>query len=709
MASFVQELKRRNVFKVGAAYAVVAWILIQVSGEVLPTFEAPDWVQQTLTFLFFLGFPITLVMAWAYEMTPAGIRLDDGVSTTQTVTNSTDRKLIYVVLGMVTLLGGFQISDRLDTEDQVNTVISSSPNEVATTSNTLLSRRSRIDLGATVPRAGPNTRATIAMASDGSRLAYSLRRPSGEDLTYMLELDQLEPRLLSLEPGGDLFFSPDGEWLAFSQQGLHRISVRGGPPQQLAGSMRAGANGFWSSDDTLFYTSSEEDGRQLMRLSANGGVPEILAVPRDASVISHSHPHLLPNGDSLLFTTVPNNGAREGQVALVTLSTGEVKTLIQGGYSARYVPTGHLVFMRSAALWAVAFDLDSLETTGPEVPVIQGVETEGSRGSAAYAFSNDGLLVYLPGTDTTALEGAFRTLTWVDREGDEEDLAQTRDFRVPVISPDGQRLATVVRENSNDDIWIYELTRGILSRLTSGSESDYYPLWSPDGERIVFSSTLGSGGLWWQSADGTGQAEALVTGVPGAIPYSFTPDGAQLVYAAGGDLHILDMDGSSPPRPLIASMFIETRAAISPDGRWIAYESNQTGEFEIYVQPFPDVDGGRWQISNQGGVWPKWHSNGQELFFRFGGTGNTTLWSAQVEAEGDSLRPGVAIPVIASANYRGTGTGGGFDISNADSRFLFIKGPETEQGESAFEAQTAQLVVVDNWFEELRRRAPTGQ
>lgn len=703
MSDLFQELKRRKVFKVGAAYAIVAWILMQVSGQVLPTFNAPEWVQQTLTFLFFLGFPITLVMAWAYEVTPEGVRADSGISVPQSANSNSDRKLIYVLLGLVSLIGGLQISDRLVFDQQVSPLVSANETAAATLTSEL-SWRTGISLGVSDPFAASGLNANIALSPDGRKLVYSVDGDVGDEppRLYLREFDKLESQLLTTEFAIGPFFSHDSEWVGFQQNDeLHKVSTRGGRSQQLTDSKAANTGAFWSAENWIYYISNYPEA-ELYRIAATGGVPELLEVSTRTINSLNTRPHLLPDGDSLLLSlrNFDTTGARDGQIDLLTLSTGDIRTVIQNGYNARYAPSGHIVFMRSASLWAVPFDLERLETTGSEVPVIQGVQTDGNRGGAVYTFSKGGLLAYLPGEDLTN-SGEVKTLVWVDRDGNEETLSLERDFKVPVISPNGQRLAVVIEESGRDDIWIYDLVRNQLSVLTFAIEGDFAPLWTPDGERIVFASNREGGGLWSRTADGTGPAEQLLA-TPGALPYSFTPDGTQLVYQLNDDLFLLTLDSDSPPITLMQSEFIVARGVISPNGRWIAYQADYTGQSEIYVRPFPDVEaGGQWMISTEGGEWPKWNADGSELFYRTGSTGpNASVWSARVETE--SIFDYETPNRLVQGNYRGMGTRGAFDVSADGSQFMLIAGPQT----TSESLEEANLVVVHNWFEELKRLAP---
>jgi Tol biopolymer transport system component len=705
MGKLFQEIQRRKVFRVAAVYAVVAWLVIQVGDVILPTFNAPQWVNQSLIALLFLGFPITLVIGWAYELTPEGLKATSVHASTPDSFGSGQR-ITNMMLGLVLLAVGFLVVDQY--------MLGLGRNGEREVANGLpdsgLSRRYRIDIGETIPRLGPLTRSTIALSPDGSKLAYHVVRPDEKQFMYLLELNELEARPL---PGlndfqGVLFFSPDGEWLvsATSSAGsLYKTSIRGGAPQLLAESNYGGTGGYWSESDLIFYTPDILDGAKIMITGAGGGTPEALTIPleNDASYLSHAQ--LLPDGDSLLFTIVSSGRmAREGRIALYSLANGETRILVEAAYNARYVPSGHLVFMRTGSLWAVPFDLDNLEVTGPEVPVVMGVETDGGRGGASYSISNDGLLVYLPGPDVGSSGTIANSLVWLDSEGNEEVLDWSGDIRVPVVSPDGRHLAAAVNDRGNEDIWIYDLTRNIPSRLTFDQAVDYYPLWTPDGSSVVFQSSRNGGGIWRKAANGTGQAIEVLSGVPGATPLTFSPDGSELVFSVSGDLYLFSFAEDSDPRPLIQTPFTENRAAISPDGRWIAYESNESGAFEIYVRPFPDVDQGRWQVSARGGVWPLWHPDSQELFFREQAGGS--LHSARLGV--NSTFPTQAPSVVTSlTSYRGSGRGSGFDISLDGSQFLLVRAGVVDQ--NFFDAQSTQLIVVDNWFDELLRLAPSNR
>jgi eukaryotic-like serine/threonine-protein kinase len=706
MAKLFEELKRRKVVRVAGVYAVVAWLLIQVANNIVPALQLPAWTNTFIVVLLLIGFPVALVLAWAFELTPEGIRSDSANLSKAYAPAPQQQKLIYAMFVLLLIAVGFQIADRFLGADQ--SVPNSVSNAVITeASNSTLSRRFSINIGNTAPFGGGLLNAHIALSADGSKLVYGVLRPGlGAPSLNLKHLDQLEERELFAGVAYSPFFSPDGEWVGFSQDdsvGIFKVPFSGGAPQLLTEDNRAGTGGFWSVDGTVFYTSSSDF--QLGRISESGGAASSLGIAEANSGSVQSWPYLLPGDDALLYTVASPGNVTDGRIDLWVQSSGEVRTLIQNGYNARYVPTGHLVFVRAAALWAVPFDAERLQTTGPERPVIQGIQTNTQRGETPYAFSEDGLLVYLPGGETNALTAQETTLVWVDRDGNEEILPQARNFGRWAVSPDGRQLAvSILDSGNNQDIWVYDLARQTLSRLTFDNADDRFPVWTPDGERIVFHSTRDGGGLWWRAADGTGAAERLLADAANPIPYAFTPDGAQLLYNAGGNIYTLTPGAEVPAQALIQSEFGTIRPDLSPDGRWLAYQSNETGRFEIYVRPFPNIDDGKWQISSAEGESPKWSPDGLELFFsRPTGSADNGVWVAQRDSV-DAARFSAPVRAFTGSDAV-VSVARTFDISADGSRILLRSAPEVE----AQETEVTSLVAVENWFAELRRLAPPGQ
>ena len=350
---------------------------------------------------------------------------------------------------------------------------------------------------------------------------------------------------------------------------------------------------------------------------------------------------------------------------------------------------------------AVPFDAASLEITGNPVPLIEGVVVRNS-GAADFSISDNGRLVYALG----AGGGTQRSLVWVDREGREEAIgAETRNYRALRLAPDGQRAAVVVLDgDGNQDVLIYDLVRDIPTRFTFDAASDSFPVWSPDGERVVFASTRGGNmNLFWKAADGTGEAERLTTADTSQYSSSWSPDGQSLVIAevfpTGFDITVLAMDDERASETLIETEFQETFPEISPDGRWMAYESTESGEQEIYVRPFPNVDTGRWQVSQAGGRQPMWAPDGRELFYRR--PNDHAMMVAPIETE-PTFRPGNADVLFEATNFPVVVGPRRFDIAPDGQRFLMIK----EGGTTSEDAAPLQIDVVLNWFQELTERVP---
>ncbi len=348
---------------------------------------------------------------------------------------------------------------------------------------------------------------------------------------------------------------------------------------------------------------------------------------------NHRSPEILPDGKAFVFTAFRANG---NQIVVQDFETGERRVLVQEGTSARYVSTGHLIYVREGTLLAVPFDLASLEVTGAPVPIIEGVMQGRLSRHAAFSVSRSGSLVYVPGE----AQGAANTLVWVDRTGAAEPLAgPLRLYRNPSLSPDGQSLAvTVVGTGNLSDIWVYDLLRTTLTRLTFEGDNRL-PIWTPDGERVTFRSNRDGGpwNLFWKRADGSGEAEQLATSEINQTASSWSPDGQVLAFyeGRGGEetaLWTLPMDGERQPRLFLQTPFHESSAMFSPDGNWLAYVSDESGQIEVYVRPYPGgTPGGKRQISTEGGNEPVWARDSGELFYRSG----TRMMAVEITKEPD--------------------------------------------------------------------------
>ena len=555
----------------------------------------------------------------------------------------------------------------------------------------------------------------MALSPDGRHFVYNT--PGG---LFVRTMGDLEARLVQGTEGealGGPFFSPDGESVGiYSAAGgeLWRMAISGGAPIVIASGLDAPLGASWGTDNTILFGQP----KGIMRVSADGGTPELVIPAEEGERVDG--PQLLPDGDSVLFSVTTAVGLDrwdQSQIVVQSLATAERTLVWQGGSDARYVPTGHLVYALEDGLFAVAFDVDRLEVSGGPVSMIDGVvrAVAGTQNSATsnYGVSDQGTLVHVEtggigfaGGPTTS---ALRTLVWVDREGREEPLgAAPRPYSYPRLSPDGTRVAVDSRDPESE-IWVWDIARETLTRLTFDPGFDRFPLWSPDGRRIAFSSQRdGSrGNLFWQAADGTGQAERLADERDSnsqVFPTSFSPDGTRLlVYgdpnnSQEDDIGIVSLEAEVGVSPLVQTTFDERNAEVSPGGRWLAYESAESGQLEIYVRPFPDVDAGRSQVSTGGGMQPLWARDGRELFYRVG----EAVMVVSIQA-GSEFAAGSPALVFEEPYLVGPG-GRAYDIAPDGRRFLMLK--EEASGDS-LGVQPDRLVVVENWFEELRQRVPT--
>ena len=541
-------------------------------------------------------------------------------------------------------------------------------------------------------------RRVAALSPDGRHFVYNTT-----DGLYLRTMGELEARLIPFTdiPLTTPTFSPDGLSVAFwagPLAQLWRISVSGGAPVLIADVPVNPMGMSWADDGTFLY--GQPDG--IYRVAATGGTPELVISVDEG--LGMSSPQLLPDGDSVLFTEAAAIASWDsGRIVAGSLSTGERVVLVEGGRDARYLPTGHLVYGIGNGLFARVFDAETLTVSGGAVPLLQSVSAVTGANSADMNFSvsSDGTLIYVVGTSPVP----ERSLVWVDRDGRETPLAAPpRAYTYPRLSPDGTKLALDVRDLELD-IWVWDFSRETLTRLTFSGEQDEFPAWSPDGLRVALNSaggtagTVGGSRLSWRAADGTGQQELIAESDRQLYPASFLPDGTGILVRTNpngnDDIAIAQLENGGEVVPLLETEFEELNPEISPDGRWLAYTSNESGEFEIYVRPYPDIDAGRWQVSNGGGVKPAWSRDGQELFFR---TGNA-LMAVSIQTE-PAFLAGNSEVVFEGRYFDGAG-GRTYDVADNGERFLMIK-------ETADVAATAQIIIVQNWLDEVERLAPTG-
>ena len=535
----------------------------------------------------------------------------------------------------------------------------------------------------------------VALSPDGSQLAYVARAVQGSNRLYVRKVDELESRRVPGTDGAiDPFFSPDGQWIGFFVgQKLMKVALAGGLPQTIweLDPLAAPSGASWSPDDSVVFA---KPGAGLWRVPSAGGTPTPVTT-LNSNEANHLWPDVLPGGKAVLFTAVTVTG--EPQIYAQSLETGQRRAL-GAGVAAHYLPSGHVVYGQGGSLFAVPFDAERLEVAGKPVKVVDNVLRKGDAavGVPQAAFSRVGSLAFVP---TTSLP---LTLVWADRRGEERSLnVPTRFYFQPRLAPDEQRLAVMIA----GDIWMWDFSGENLSRLTDDGGHNYL-LWTPDGHRVSFLSNSGAvasgarGTIAWKRVeDSNAEAESLLSGQTSGPPLSWSPDGRVLAFVnlhsvTRQDIWTLRVDEKSQPRPFLRTRFAEGAPAFSPDGRWLAYVSDESGRSEVYVQPFPGP-GSKFVISTDGGSEPVWPRRGHELFYRNG----DSMMAADVTT-GLTFTAGKPHRLFDGRYARSTSLWPNYDVTADGQRFLMVKGVEE------FTSPT-QINVVLNWSEELKRLAPT--
>ena len=426
-------------------------------------------------------------------------------------------------------------------------------------------------------------------------------------------------------------------------------------------------------------------------MPGTGGEPKPLTkLDPEKKEVTHRWPQVLPDGKTALFTShVKATGDfDDASIEAVVLATGERKVVQRGGAFGRYVPSGHLIYVNKGTLFAVPFDIGRLEVSGTPAPVVQNVTWNPSEGSAQLSFSQSGILTYVRG----GLLVPKYPVVWVDRDSNSSRLLDERaTYSNPRLSPDGTQLALTVLTDNNWDIWVYDLQRGVSTRLTFDDGPDTEQVWSPDGRHLIFSSPRKGAGdnLYRKRADGSGDEEPLTASDVPLWASSWSSNGQFVTFTSSvGNLDLGFVKLDTPPlklQPLLHTTFSESDGAMSPDNRWIAYTSSESGRSEIYIRPFPS-GGGRWQVSDAGGGFPRWSRDGKELFYRV----DDGLMVASIEALGDTLRTGKPRRAVTGA-FRG-GIGGlsiagsnfaDYDVSADGRRFVMFPAAADETQERA--------------------------
>jgi serine/threonine-protein kinase len=561
---------------------------------------------------------------------------------------------------------------------------------------------------ASQPMALSLTERDVAIAPDGSHIVYRSGTASDSQLVVRA-LDRLDSLALQGTAGARTpFVSHNSRWIGFfAPDGLKKVSTTGGPAITLCTYTGPARGASWGPDDVIVFATGDL-ATGLMSVPAGGGEPTVLTRPDvGQGEQDHVFPSVLPGGEAVLFTTTFLGQPGNTQIAVFDQRTRQTRTLIRGGGQAQYVESGHLVYAVDGTLRAVRFDPERLEVLGDPVPVADDVMTLPT-GAANFDVSRDGSLLLVSGT-IGDLGVTPRSLVWVNRQGHEEPIdAPQRTYAVARLSPDGTEAALDIRDRLSD-IWIWNFARRTLTPLTVDPSQDMSPVWTHDGKRLILTSVRsGNPNLYWQAADGTGTVERLTSTSDTQFPTAISRDG-RLVLLNEISLSSLDVlaltlgGGGQAAAPLVRTAAQEANAELSPDGRWVAYQSNESGRFEIYVRPFPNVDEGRWPVSPSGGTRPAWAPNGRELFY-LDATG--LLAAVPVQATAATFTAGTATTVLTKPYYAGYTTRGydlrGYDIAPDGRRFLMIK--EEAASTATGGASQPSMTVVLNWIGELKEK-----
>jgi Tol biopolymer transport system component len=535
----------------------------------------------------------------------------------------------------------------------------------------------------------------IEVSADGTELAYATVRGGVRQL-YVRAFNNPDGKAIPGTEGASIpFFSPDGRWLGFFAQGkLKKVSIDGGAPVSLC-DVGLGGGASWGADDTIVFSSARDSG--LWRIPATGGQPQALTTPDPAKgEYSHRYPQFLPGGKGVVFTSLNGFGWDESRIELVRLDTKERRILVRSGHTGRFVSSGHLIYYRAGSLLAVPFDLARLDITGTApVTIAGGVRQSSGAVGGDYSVSSGGTLAYVP-----ASPRQFESqLVWVDRQGKAQPTpAPLRAYSSPALSRDGKQVAVTITSDT-EQLWTYDLSRGTLTQLTSGQGSSREAVWTPDGKRVAYrNNRAGKWNLFWRPSDGSGPEERLTTADNTQNGDSFSPDDQLLAFdeadrATGSDIWVFRLSDRRA-QPFIQTPANESFAQFSPNGLWLAYQSDESGGSEVYVQPYPGP-GGKWRVSAGGGALPRWNLNGRELFY----------------VNGDRM---MAVDIITSPTFSAgapkmlfedqdlSNTPLDWDVSPDGQRFLMVKPVEHQQA-------ATQVNVVLKWFEELKQKLPTGK
>jgi len=705
MRDFINDLRRRKVFRVAISYAVVAWILIEIAATTFPVLLLPDWALTFVTVLLLLGFPVALIFAWVFDVTPNGIVVDaidpdpknrvaSSAGTTEDVSSQLVRRQPRNYLFFVTIAVGLTVAAYL--------TLNVKPIRLSTTQYTNDAPATRFAISLPIPltqagEVGNLNRVETEISADGRRVVFLARWGESYSLHIRAFNDLESVPIKGAEFVWRFALSPDGSWIVFQHPNdgqIKKLPIGGGVPTVVGTPGGVIREIEWGPNGQIVFTTENSDG--IYQIADSGGEPHPLTVPTNAE--QHKHMAFSIDGKSLFYVigakTVSKNPNDE--IFVRSLDTGESKALI-GGSSPSMTTTGHLIFFRGSSLWAVEMDSASFELHGEAKPIVDDVDYWEK---AHYSISDSGSLVY-----SRAISSDQRNMVWVDHEGNEELLPiSSRRYELPRLSPDGDKFAALDRtEPSGYDLWVFSVDRDTSSQRSFTDGRELVFVWSNDAQTIFFSAGS-KDDVYSVNVSGTPVNRRITNNPLPIFAYEVLEDLEKVLFveygrtnvAGSSDIGIFSMDDPGKLEYLLSTDYEESHPDLSPDRKWLAYVSNSSGRKEVYVRPFPNVDDGEWQVSTTGGLLPIWGPSGAKLYF----WGPSHIMAVDIESDG-GFSAGTTSPLFEHANYIFDAVGN-FDLDPNGKRFLMIKYASSRS------YYRDRIIVVENWFSELVEAVPTN-